>query len=208
MNPRRFRSQQLRQFLTTAQGKTYTVTFFTGLLVLILVVFVMLPSFTAIFGQLAENSEREAALQQVELKNSTIRTLLAQEQQNRAITVALQQNFPDKYNQSEISAHIIKLAEESSVFLTGVRFGKMDLKRPAFQPFPAETVDGKTLAISAVGSKGDLEKFVAAFENSQRIYNIRSINLAVNLNKQGEIDATAPFLISIQADIYYWKTIN
>jgi Tfp pilus assembly protein PilO len=200
---RNFRSQNLRDFIKTTRGKSYTVAAVTTFLVLGLFLFAVFPATSSIFAQVRENDERELALRQIEAKRQTIRDLLSFEQQNRVNTVALSMSLPDDLQQSTILEDIQILAASSGVQVANLRFTGIESSRSNFDEFEidSDVLDGKVVNIGVDGSRTQIQNFVTALEASRRVFNIQ--NLSISRREQ---DSTSPiFRINIQAEVYFWN---
>lgn len=204
----RFRSEKLRQFLKTTQGRTYTVAFFTGLLVLVLILVALFPAFSSIFTQLTENGEREQALALIDEKNTTIRTLLSTEQQSRAISVALREVLPDNYDQAQMLREILQVIDETEVVMSGVRFAERETNPRQLRELQnlQGFVDFRIVTITIDGTRSNLELFLRRLESHQRVYNVRNVTTNVLADEDGGMNAITPFRMNIQTEIYFWLT--
>lgn len=206
--PRRFRSERLRFFINTSQGKSYTVVFATSLLVLVLVMFAIFPAFSSILTQFTENTERTLAQAAIEDKNATIRQLLASEQQNRAITVALDKSLPRKLNQDLVISDLIALSKSSGAKIQSIRFGSVEEVRKDLIEFPlfGSQLEAKVINIVMEGSRAQLEVYLVQVEQFRRVFNIRNLSITQSVGTNGQVNANSPFLLAIQAEVYSWFT--
>lgn len=204
----RFRSQTLQFFLATTQGKTYTITFLTGLLLLVMIFIALLPAASAIVAQVAENKERQAALAEMNQKLTSIRALSANEQTNRAYSVALTDILPNGFDQASVLAELLSMADQADVNLTTYRTANStDSNPPILRELGAlgNRIGVANITLVVEGGRGQLEGLVNQLETSFRVINIKTMTMSL-ITQQDEIFAAGTaFRLTLSAEVFYWK---
>jgi len=202
----RFSSSTLRNFIATAQGKSYTIGVVTILLILVIFLVGVFPALSSIFLQIEQNSNRTQALEQIEIKRQTLRTLSVEESDKHAVTLSLNAYLPDKFDQVGIFNQLNEMATDTGSVLMAVTFINVESRRdlPAIFGTPL-ALDGKVINLTVEGDRTELEEFVTLMEESRRIYNI--VNLS--LFKVDETTLTgqsiSQFKMDMQVETYFWN---
>lgn len=204
--PTRLRSQTLRFLIQTSQGKSYTVTFATGLLVLIMMMVALFPAASSIFARLTENTQREGAVEQINSKLTNIRTLAAKEQTARTLSVAISDLIPNGFNQDDVLAELLTLANQNQVNLINYRTADLEPTADSLRALGAlsSKASGKIITLTVDGGRGQLENLIAALENSIRVFNIRSISYSLLTSTQDIFVAGTAFRMTITFETYFW----
>src|SRR5689334_6840187 len=112
----------LRKFISTTQGKSYTVGAVTVLLVLVIFVAGIFPALSSILFQIQQNGERTEALQKIETKRQTLRALSSEEEEKHALTLSLNSNLPDTLDQKSLFDQINNIVASVGCDLLSVTF--------------------------------------------------------------------------------------
>lgn len=206
MRPR-FRSQSLRFLLTTSQGKTYGVAFATGALTLIMLMVALFPAASSIFARLTENSQRQEAVDQINTKLTSLRTLSSKEQTGRTVSVALDDLIPNGFNQDIVLGELLTLTNEAQVNMINYRTSNLEATAESIKKLGAlgTKIEGKLVTVTVNGGRGQLENLISALENSTRVFNIRSISYNLLTSTQDIFVAGTAFRMTISFETYYWK---
>ncbi len=204
MAPKLSASRQIDQILETAKGKSYAVTGVTVLLVVLIVLVGIFPAISAIIFQISENNSRQEALDQVNAKREILVGLVEEEQEKRAVSLALNNYLPNEISQQSVYDVVNQvLLSGVDVDVLAIRFSDIDERRRLSSVFDVDiALSAKSLNISLAGSREEILKFTTALENSYRIINIRSLSV---FTEQDE-EETGLFRAEIQAEFYYWQT--
>lgn len=196
----RFSNPQLEKLLQSSQGKSYTVTAVTVLLLVVLVLIGVFPAVSAILFKINENGDRLDALAQITLKETTLRGLISREQDTTAVTAALNYYMPDAVSQDSIYRLVAQQGEISGAEILNIRFSDIGEKRSLVREFKVpNTVGGKVVNISASGSRNVLLELLRGLEESRRIINI----LGFSEFRSDTVDPDS-FRMEIQAEFYFW----
>lgn len=198
--------KQLRQFVETSKGRSYTVTIITLLLLMVLIFFAIIPAFSSIALQIGQNEERTEALELIDEKREALRVLLNKHNENLAVAVGVQEALPNDLDQEEIMRDLIQFSSDADVKLRSVRFvdllGRSRLSQVQSE-FDVTLIDGAILNLGIEGERAELRQFVSQLENSRRIYSVKSVN--VTRVSERDVSFTEPFVMNLQAEVYFWN---
>lgn len=188
--------------ISTRQGQSYAVLAGTLLLVIVLFGFGVYPLVSSIVYENEQNTIRQENLNKMEQKLSTLRQLIAEDQAKKSVSVALQSVFPDDVSQVNLIQDVTDTAKTDGVVIFSFGFGDLDTKRELDKIFSTKNpLTAKTLNMAVVGSRSEIETFIADLENMRRIVNITSMSIGKNID-----EPTAnrdPFRLDFQAEVYY-----
>lgn len=200
-------SSDMRKFIATSRGRSYSVIVITGLLILVLVFFAILPAVSSILLQLSQNDSRLAALTKIDQKRETLRTLLGVHDQNLATAVGLNHALPFSLEQDDVIKDIVGFAGTNGVFLRSVRFvdiaGRSRLSELYFDEPDFDFIDGVIINISLEGDRQNLRQFIASLEQSRRVFSLKTIS--ISKVSAAESATNSPFIMNLQMESYYWN---
>lgn len=199
----RFSNPTLQKLLTTAKGKSYTVSVVTVGLIIILLLVGVFPVVSSVFFQVSENQNKQQALTEIAEKSNTLTSLVQQEQTKRAVSLALDEYLPDGIGQEGVYTTINEIVGQTGVELASISFSDIEKRRSLRKEFKVgKTIAAKVLKISVRGSRSQLEKFITQLESARRIINI------LNLSEYKVDDPgvySGDYRLEIQAEVYYWE---
>lgn len=202
--------KQLREFVATSKGKSYTVTIITLLLIMVLLFFAVVPAFNSILVQVRQNEERLEALASIDQKRENLRLLLNKHNENLAVAVGLQDSLPNELNQEGVVEELVQFTETSNAKLRSVRFVNLEGRSRLTQLIledpllSLELIDGVVVNLSIEGEKSQLRTFITEMESSRRIFSVKSLNIS-RVEQQGDYIGRGPFVLNMQAETYFWN---
>ncbi len=202
--------KQLREFIATSKGKSYTVTIVTLLLIMVLLFFAVVPAFNSILTQVRQNEERLEALAEIDQKRESLRLLLNKHNENLAVAVGLQDSLPNELNQEDIVEDLVDFSSSSRAELRSIRFVNLAGRSRLTQLFQVDPtinialIDGAIVNLTVEGERSELRAFILAMEQSRKIYSIKSFNIA-RVEQQGDVVGRGPFILNLQAETYFWN---
>lgn len=201
-------SQKLNKYLETAQHRSYFLIFATVAFVFVMVVFGILPAFSAFSLQGSENEKRQIAIDQLNKKLSDLRTLTQQSQEKEDLVEYFNSIFPNATNEESLLLEIILTANSNGVYLSDLTFKESTTYRTDLQN-RGVVLDNKVkaldLALKVEGSQQTLNNFISNLERKRRIYNIQDFNL--NRKPDQEIVLTTPdryYVLNLNINVYYY----
>jgi Tfp pilus assembly protein PilO len=200
----RLTNTSLRNFISTTQGKSYTVGAVTILLVLVIFMAGIFPALSSILFQIQQNGERTNALQEIETKRQTLRSLSTEEQSKHAISLSLDANLPDSLDQTGLFTIVNNMVNSVGCQLISVTFNDLESRRNFVAAFgAAQALDGKAMNITVTGNRAQMEAFVGAMENSRRVFNI--VNLSMFNEDTSSSNSADSFRMDLQTEVYFWN---
>lgn len=208
-------SAKLNEYLKTPQHRSYFLIFATVVFVFIMVVFGVLPAYSAFSLQGEENAKRQAAVDQLNQKLSDLKSLASQAQENSDLVSYFDYILPSKVDQDIILNELMALATNSGVFLTNTTF---KINTEVQRQFTTQSVnidanvESQTITLSAEGSQQSINEFLGRLEKKRRIFNVASFN--ITRKSQQEISSTSPdryYNLILTLSIYSYKdtsTVN
>lgn len=208
MNKSETITQRLNKYLETSQHRSYFLIFATVAFVFVMVVFGILPAFSAFSLQGAENEKRQIAIDQLNRKLSDLRTLTQQSQEKEDIIEYFNQIFPNATNEEILFLETILIANNNGVYLSDMTFKESTTYRTDLQN-RGIVLDNKVkaidIALKVEGSQQTLNNFIANLERKRRIYNIQDFNL--NRKPDQDIVLTTPdryYILTLNINVYYY----
>lgn len=197
---------KLNEYLQTAQHRSYFIAFVTLVFIFIMVVFGILPAYSAFLLQGVENQKRADAIEKLKKKRDDLQKLTLESQQKEDILAYFDFVFPKTPDQDEILNQMIQLADRSFIFLKNINFQENNQLQREFQPLALDpAVQSLSLSILAEGSQQTLNSFIGELENQRKIYNIK--NFIITRKSSQDIQRTTPdkyYDLNLQLNIYYF----
>ncbi len=196
----------LRNFIATTQGKSYTVTGVTILLVLVIFIVGVFPAISSILFQAQQNGQRTTALDAIATKQTTLRALSTEEESKHAVSLSLNANLPDALNQSDILQNITGMANSAGCTVVSITFANLDAQRNFTAAFGASrALDGKQINITVEGDRSQMETIITELETSRRIYSVVNFSMFKRTDVSANDTTGAAFRMDMQLEVYFWN---
>jgi Tfp pilus assembly protein PilO len=202
-------SAKLNEYLKTPQHRSYFLIFATVVFVFIMVVFGVLPAYSAFTLQGEENSKRQMAVEQLSKKLSDLKSLATQAQENEALVNYFDYIFPTVIDQDVILDELMTVSTNSGVFLTNTSFKNNPEVQRQFSTQNVNidaNVESLTITVNLEGSQQSLNQFLGNLEKKSRVFNVANFN--ITRKPQQEISSTSPdryYNLVLTLSIYSYK---
>lgn len=193
---------KLNGYLQTAQHRSYFLIFATVVFVFIMVVFGVLPAYSAFTLQGEENVKRQESIDKLTKKLSDLKSLTAEYQEKEDLVEYFNYVFPAVQDQDIVLNEIMSMADETGVYLKDLNFKENTELQRQFTSQGVNidpNIQSLTLSINIEGSQQTINEFLERMETKRRIYNTSNFNITRKV--QQEIVVTTP-------DKYYNLTMT
>lgn len=200
---------KLNTYLQTPQHRSYFIIFVTLIFIIVMVIFGILPAYTAFTIQGAENEKRQEAITRLDSKLTTLKKLTGESQNKADIIKYFETIFPALPDQETILNELITIGNETSVYLAGLGFKENKELKNEFSRLDiplSSNVRSLTLEVTMEGSQQTLNNFINNIEEKRRIYNIKSLNIIRKSDQQ--LIRTSPdkyYTLVMSVNIYYFN---
>jgi len=205
-------SDKLNEIFKTTQSKTYFIAFMTFLFVLILVLFGILPAYSAFIFQSNENVRRDDLIAKLDKKLTISKDLTTEYTTKGAIISYLNQIFPSESTQDNIIQTITASVNKDSAFLQSISFVRNNLQDPSDTLIPnlSPKVQKQQISVLAQGTQANLLILINDLETSGRIFNIKSVSLSRKTEQEiASSVLKGDYKVILQMYYYYYdKTVT
>lgn len=189
--------------MATPQRKTYTVTFATLILVVLLVFFAIRPAIISIFNRTSENGTKEEVLTKMDKKYESLLGLSTQKDEKAEELTLLDSSMPASREEDFLIANIQQIIQENNIEFVNLSIEKNIQKSilDNSQLGVNTSTSGFTLTIR--GRRSSIIKLVGELESFPRIINIYTISFS---DAGGQFLNTDTVNAVIEAEFYYYDT--
>jgi Tfp pilus assembly protein PilO len=206
-------TQQLNQYLQTSEHRSYFVIAVTIAFVIAMVMFGILPAFSAFTEQGVENERRAEAIAELKTKRDALRNLTVESEEKKELIAYFNEVFPGEINQDDFILEIDKIAKASGIQLDSVGFETVqinDIFNNVQSTDQFVTLDVAVNAISvdldATGSQQGINQFLTSLESKTRIVDIESLFISrKSVEEVAQITDGRIFDLSLRAYIFFFK---
>jgi Tfp pilus assembly protein PilO len=201
------RRKRLNELLETAKGRTYFVLFVTFAFTAVMVLFGILPSYSAFAKQAEQNGLRADFIINLQAKLSILESLVLENQSKAAIKGTFNVIMPNDFNQLNYIQEVSQTAAKHGMLMVDVKFSDTN---DFGDKLNALVIDPNLRAISMIihleGDKESIGNYVADMESSIRIYNISEVTIVKKTEEELLLDNTRPYKYTLTAQTYFFTT--
>lgn len=198
---------QLKELFKTPKRKTYSLVGGTTMVVGILILFSLRPTFVKIADLNREIKDKQEFLDKLDKKLETINYLISQKQTVASELAYFEEDFPSEPKDGFLVANLAAIADKFNLDLMSVEFSeeeKVEEIMPELEN--TENIRVNSLDVRLEGSISDIQSYADYLETFPRIFDIQSISYSkAELSKyEGDLSAFKPILCNIKVNVFYW----
>jgi hypothetical protein len=201
------RRKRLNELLETSKGKTYFVLFVTLAFTAIMILFGILPSYSAFAKQSDQNGLRAQFILELQAKLGILESLVLENQSKAAIKGTFNVIMPNEFNQLNHIAELNQYAVKYGMLLVDVKFSVTNDFGLVLNTLGSDPdLRAIAMVIQLEGDKESITNYIADMESSIRIYNISDLTVVRKTEEELEVDNTRPYRYTVAAQTYFFTT--
>ncbi len=207
MDAQQTRRRRLNELLDTTKGKTYFVVFVTFAFTAVMILFGLLPSYSAFLKQYEQNQLRATHITALKQKLSTLEQLVVEDQAKSALKGVFNRIMPNGFNQVDYVLEIDKFAIENGLTVDSMTFSTIEALETVYPTVKLDdNARGMLINIQLEGDKESLSGFINDMEASIRLYSINDLTAVKKSDAELlEDNFERPYRYSILAQTYYFE---
>lgn len=200
------RRRKLNELLDTTKGKTYFVLFATFLFVAVMILFGLLPSYSALQRQSELNSRRGEHITGLQEKLATMENLVVENQAKSDIKGVFNSILPNGFRQLDYIYEITEFAEKYSMNFDGLAFSTTSTFTDRIKNIGNDrSLKAVVINMQLDGTKESITHFIRDLESSIRLYNIIDITVSKKPVEELLRNPSNPYRYSVVAHTYYFS---
>ncbi|MEO6728325.1 MAG: hypothetical protein ABIM99_00220 [Candidatus Dojkabacteria bacterium] len=201
------RQSRLNEILNSSQRKTYFVAAVTIVFVIIMLLVGVLPSYSAFTSQALQNENRQRAIDLLELKRTTIESLIKEEEAKKNLVEEFNTAFPTKVpEQINVLTIAEALATKNNVFLTNSTITDIVNTTDIIKKFlVTPQVQAQTINQTLEGDRESLTNYLGDIESNVNLFDVTSTVLSRKVGKELELSPVGrEFKLTLQFNYFYY----
>jgi hypothetical protein len=199
-------NQQINDIISNDQGRTYVTLIATIILVTLMIIFAIIPSYTSIQEKMVLNEEKKVYLTALDLKQTSIFSLVEQKEALDPQIKLMNIYFKNQLNTELLVSNISKIADERKCKYNSLNFNKVIRSKNILEVNSNVYALGFTLSINCKIT--ELPAFFDSINNFPIPLYITNITYS---NKKDANTSTSSiyydrFNFSITGEMFYWNT--
>jgi Tfp pilus assembly protein PilO len=201
------RRKRLNELLETSKGKTYFVLFVTFVFTAIMILFGILPSYSAFARQSELNGLRATYIVDLQSKLTQLEGLVVENQSKAAIKGTFNVIMPNDYNQVNYIFELDQIANQFGMNLVDVKFA---ITNDFGDKINALVIDPSlreiTMNIELEGDKESITNYIREIEKSIRLYNVTDVTMFKKSDEELRESSSLPYRYTLLAHTYFFTT--
>ncbi len=199
---------RLDKYFEDTKRRSYFVAAATTIFVLIIFLFGVRPAVSSVLKQNKANKVRDEAIDALELKLNTLRSLVQESEQDKDLISYFNQLFPENSSdQDYVLGELVDLVQGSNLKIVSLNFvEESNFSTVQIDFGAAPQVKSLAVSVSIDGQYGDIINFLKEMETSRRVYHLNTISITKKIQQDGQDSILdLPLRLSLEMDLFYWE---